>query len=69
MIEKYIEAAGDNAAALSPLTGSQLTSRLGEPLEIAKLVCFLASDDASFINGAVYLIDGGKLAWRGTRAT
>jgi NAD(P)-dependent dehydrogenase (short-subunit alcohol dehydrogenase family) len=69
MIEKYIEAAGDDAAALSPLTSAQLTSRLGEPLEIAKLVCFLASDDASFINGAVYLIDGGKLAWRGTRAT
>ena len=25
-----------------------------------------ASDDASFINGAAYTIDGGTLAWRGT---
>jgi NAD(P)-dependent dehydrogenase (short-subunit alcohol dehydrogenase family) len=34
---------------------------------VAKLVCFLASDDASFITGASVLIDGGSLAWRGTR--
>ena len=40
--------------------------RLGRPEEVAKLVCFLASDDASFINGAAYLVDGGAMAWRGT---
>lgn len=33
--------------------------RLAQPEEIAKLAVFLASDDASFINGAHYLIDGG----------
>jgi NAD(P)-dependent dehydrogenase (short-subunit alcohol dehydrogenase family) len=48
------------------LTGSHLNKRLGRPEEVAKLVCFLASDDASFINGAAYLIDGGAMAWRGT---
>jgi NAD(P)-dependent dehydrogenase (short-subunit alcohol dehydrogenase family) len=35
---------------------------------VAKLACFLASDDAAFITGASYVIDGGALAWRGVRS-
>jgi len=33
--------------------------RFGQPEDVAKLVAFLASDDASFITGAEYNIDGG----------
>jgi len=34
--------------------------RLGKPEEIAKLVCYLASDDASFITGSNIAINGGQ---------
>ncbi|MCB9486321.1 MAG: glucose 1-dehydrogenase [Dehalococcoidia bacterium] len=36
--------------------------RYGEPGEVAALVAFLCSDDAKFISGGVYTIDGGSRA-------
>jgi NAD(P)-dependent dehydrogenase (short-subunit alcohol dehydrogenase family) len=36
--------------------------RVGSPEEIAQTILFLASDKASFITGASYLVDGGKTA-------
>lgn len=35
---------------------------IGKPEDLAEAICFLASDDARFINGATLLVDGGKLA-------
>ena len=36
--------------------------RFGEPEEIAGMVVFLASDTASFVHGASFLVDGGWMA-------
>jgi NAD(P)-dependent dehydrogenase (short-subunit alcohol dehydrogenase family) len=36
--------------------------RVGTPEEVAHMAVFLASDDASFVNGATLLVDGGLLA-------
>lgn len=68
MVQKYINAATDKDAIMSVLSGAHLIPRLGRPDEIAKLACFLASDDSSFVTGAAYAIDGGTLAWRGVNA-
>ncbi|HEX5426174.1 MAG TPA: glucose 1-dehydrogenase [Candidatus Acidoferrales bacterium] len=35
--------------------------RVGKPQDVAKLVCFLASDDASYITGTTVVIDGGLM--------
>ena len=36
--------------------------RIAQPQEIANVICFLASDEASFVNGAVWTVDGGLTA-------
>jgi NAD(P)-dependent dehydrogenase (short-subunit alcohol dehydrogenase family) len=53
----------DDGTGPSPID-THLVHRIGEPNDIAELVCFLASERSSFVNGVTWLIDGGVLAWR-----
>ncbi len=66
MVDKFLEAAADPQAMLNTMTMTHLIPRMGAPKDVAELVCFLASEQSQFINGVVWLIDGGSLAWRGT---
>jgi NAD(P)-dependent dehydrogenase (short-subunit alcohol dehydrogenase family) len=34
--------------------------RLGEPIDVARVVSFLASDEAAFVNGTGITVDGGR---------
>lgn len=52
----------DPAKAVENAGQNTLLKRLGQPEDIAKLSLFLASDDASWITGSVFTIDGGILA-------
>jgi NAD(P)-dependent dehydrogenase (short-subunit alcohol dehydrogenase family) len=58
-----VELAGNDPAAqqglLDMLAAQVPLGRVGEADEVAKAVVFLASDDASFINGTELFVDGG----------
>ena len=53
-------APGDGEVVHDRLKESIPLGRYGEPEDIARLMLFLASDDASFITGSVYMADGGS---------
>ena len=55
---------GKEKEMFAKLSAAQPIGRMGEPREIAALVAFLCSDEASFITGSAYDIDGGALLLR-----
>ncbi|MBM3676297.1 MAG: SDR family oxidoreductase [Actinobacteria bacterium] len=66
MTTQFVESQPDPAAFEKALVSTSLIPRLGKPVEVAELVCFLAGPESAFVNGACIVIDGGSLAWRGT---
>jgi len=39
----------------------KITGEVGEPEDLAAAICFMASDEAKFINGTTLVVDGGRL--------
>ena len=47
---------------VAPMKEAHPIGRLGDPSEVASAILFLASDEASFVTGAILPVDGGYLA-------
>jgi NAD(P)-dependent dehydrogenase (short-subunit alcohol dehydrogenase family) len=47
---------------VAPMREAHPVGRLGEPAEVANAILFLASDEASFVTGAILSVDGGYMA-------
>lgn len=66
LVDNYLAKnyAGREAEQLQVLADAQPMGRMGTPDEVAHLALYLASDEAAYVTGAAYDIDGGTLAMR-----
>ena len=58
----FVESLGDPDTFRKEIGRIHPIRRTGAPEEVAKLICWLASDEASFVTGQIYTIDGGRTA-------
>ena len=62
MVENYLKASGDVEAGRRMLNAMHPVGHIGEPIDIAYGVLYLAADESKFVTGTELVIDGGYTA-------
>jgi len=68
VLTPFNQEAKDNPEVLEEQVQSIPLKRAAEPEELARLALFLASDDAAYVSGATYVMDGGLMQMSGQGA-
>jgi NAD(P)-dependent dehydrogenase (short-subunit alcohol dehydrogenase family) len=64
LVQESIDLADDEEEAERRMVAGVALGRMAEPREVAEVIRFLASDEASYVTGASLLVDGGLTARR-----
>ncbi|MFI5419977.1 MAG: SDR family NAD(P)-dependent oxidoreductase [Nitrososphaerales archaeon] len=61
MLQEWFRSRPDQEKARLEVIDEHIIKRLGKPEDIARIALFLCSDEASWITGSTYRVDGGYL--------